>query len=443
MTTDISGRFNYERLLRFALPSVIMLIVISAYSIVDGLFVSNYVGKDAFAAVNLIYPAIMMFSCVGFMFGSGGSALVAKTMGEGDREKAVRLFSLIVFAALFLGLLISGAAYFLIPGLAKFMGAEGDVFEYAVLYGRILLLSLPAFILQRVFENFLVTAGKPSLGLYITIFSGVINIVLDALFIIVFPWGVAGAAFATVISQLAGGILPFLYFLCKNPTPLRIVRPVFDKGALIKTCTNGSSELMSNISTSFVGMVYNYQLMIYAGVNGVASFGVIMYTAFLFEAVFIGYSMGTAPIISYNYGARRHDELKSLFKKSLILISSAGFVLTALSFIAAPLLAGIFVSYDKELYDLTVRGFRIFSLSFLFSGFSFYGSAFFTALNNGIISAVISLFQSVIFEVIAVFTLPLFFDTDGIWASVGVARLAAFLMTCAFWYAFRKEYHYA
>ena len=433
MHIDISSRFNYKSLFRFVLPSVVMMIFISTYTMVDGFFVSNYVGKTAFTAVNLIFPAIMVFACVGFMFGSGGSALVAKTMGEGQMEKANRLFSLIVLSALAGGILLSALGYFLMPFLAASMGASGEVLACSVFYGRTLLLSLPMFVLQRVFQSFMVTAGKPSLGLHTTILSGVMNIGLDALFILVFKWGLLGAGLATVLCEYAGGLFPLIYFLKRNTSSLQLVKPEWDGTALWKVCTNGSSELLTNISMSFVSMLYNYQLISIAGTDGVAAFGVIMYVAFFFEAIFIGYSMGTAPIVSYNYGARRDDELQSIFRKSL----------TISAYFAAPMLANIFVGYDETLATLTVRGFRFFSFSFLLNGFCMYGSAFFTALNNGFISSVISLLQSVVFQIIAVIALPLWLGTDGIWLSVSIAKLLAFFVTVSFWISCRKEYHYA
>ena len=416
MSIDISSRFNYERLFRFVLPSVVMMIFISTYTMVDGYFFSNYVGKTAFTAVNLIFPAIMVFACVGFMFGSGGSALVAKTMGEGQTEKANRLFSLIVLSAFAGGILLSALGYFLMPFL---------------------------FVLQRVFQSFMVTAGKPSLGLHMTILSGVMNIGLDALFILIFKWGLLGAGLATVLCEYAGGLFPLIYFLKRNTSSLQLVKPEWDGTALWKVCTNGSSELLTNISMSFVSMLYNYQLISIAGTDGVAAFGVIMYVAFFFEAIFIGYSMGTAPIVSYNYGARRDDELQSIFRKSLTVIACAGLFLTTSAYFAAPMLANIFVGYDETLATLTVRGFRFFSFSFLLNGFCMYGSAFFTALNNGFISSVISLLQSVVFQIIAVIALPLWLGTDGIWLSVSIAKLLACFVTVSFWIACCKEYHYA
>lgn len=439
---DISSHFTYPRLFRFVLPSILMMISVSAYSIVDGLFVSNYTGKLPFAAVNLIFPALMIFSSIGFMVGAGGSALVAKYMGEGKPDRANGIFSLLVCASGAAGLVISMAAWFLMPLLARLMGAEGELLRQSVLYGRILLLSLAPFILQRVFETFLVTAGKPGLGLGITLLSGGINILGDWLFIVQFHGGIVGAGLATVLSEYTGCLLPLIYFLCKNTSSLSLTRPLWDMGALRKTITNGASEFFNTISMSLVSMLYNYQLMRLAGENGVAAFGVIMYVSFMFEAIFIGYSMGTAPIISYNYGARRHEELKRLFKKSLLLVSLGGIIMSVTAVVLSPRLASIFVAYDPVLYDLTVRGFCLYSLSFLISGFPIYGSAFFTALNNGLISSIISILQSVVFEVAAVLILPLFLYTDGIWLSVTVAKVLALLLTLWFWAAFHKEYQY-
>ena len=442
MSIDISSRFNYERLFRFVLPSVVMMIFISTYTMVDGFFVSNYVGKTAFTAVNLIFPAIMVFACVGFMFGSGGSALVAKTMGEGQMEKANRLFSLIVLSALAGGILLFALGYFLMPFLAAAMGASGEVLACSVFYGRTLLLSLPMFVLQRVFQSFMVTAGKPSLGLRMTILSGVTNIGLDALFILVFKWGLLGAGLATVFCEYAGGLFPLIYFLKRNTSSLQLVKPEWDGSALWKVCTNGSSELLTNISMSFVSMLYNYQLISIAGTDGVAAFGVIMYVAFFFEAIYIGYSMGTAPIVSYNYGARRDDELRSIFRKSLTVIAGAGLFLATSAYLAAPVLANIFVGYDETLATLTVRGFRFFSFSFLLNGFCMYGSAFFTALNNGTVSAAISFLRTLLFQVVSILTLPLIIGVDGIWLAVVAAEAMALVCTGGFVVRGRKRYGY-
>ena len=443
MGIRLSDHFTYKKLLRFVLPSIAMMVFISVYGVVDGFFVSNFAGKTSFAAINLVMPFVMLLGGIGFMVGTGGTALVSKVLGEGDREKANRYFSMMVFLTLLLGVLLTAVGIAAMEPVARFLGATDAMIADSVLYGRIVVGFTTAFMLQNVFQSFLIAAEKPKLGLLATIAAGLTNILLDALFFGGFGWGVAGAAIATGISQCVGGLLPLFYFLRPNDSLLRLVRTKPELAPLVKACTNGSSELLTNISMSFVSMLYNYQLITIAGTDEVAAFGVIMYVAFFFEAIFIGYSMGTAPIVSYNYGARRDDELRSIFRKSLTVIAGAGLFLTTSAYFAASVLADIFVGYDETLATLTVRGFRFFSFSFLLNGFCMYGSAFFTALNNGFISSVISLLQSVVFQIIAVIVLPLWLGTDGIWLSVSIAKLLAFFVTVSFWISCRKEYHYA
>ena len=393
MTIQLSDHFTYKKLLRFTFPSIIMMIFTSIYGVVDGVFVSNFVGKTPFAAVNFIMPFLMILGAVGFMFGTGGSALIAKTMGENKLKKANELFSLFVYVSFVLGIVIAGFSFFLIRPIAQLMGAKGILLDQCVLYGRIVILAVPGFILQMEFQSFFITAEKPNLGLYVTIISGVANMILDALFMAVFHWGLAGAAAATALSQTLGGVIPLLYFSRKNTSLLRLCKTRFDGKALWKACINGSSELMSNMSMSLVSMLYNIQLIKYAGENGVAAYGVLMYVNMIFLAIFIGYSIGTAPVISYHYGAQNHSELKSLLKKSFRILILASLSMLALSELLARPLSQIFVSYDADLLDLTVRGFGIYSFSFLFAGINIFASSFFTALNNGLISALISFLQ--------------------------------------------------
>ena len=419
-----------------------MMIFTSIYGVVDGFFVSNFVGKTSFAAVNFIMPFLMILGAFGFMFGTGGSALVARTMGEGKKEKANRIFSMLTYISAALGVLIALLGILLIRPIAAALGATGAMLEDCVLYGRIILAALPAFMLQQEFQSFFVAAEKPQLGLAVTVAAGVANMVLDLLFIAVFKMGVAGAALATAISQGVGGIVPFVYFLFPNRSLLRLCRPAFDGRALLKACTNGSSELMSNISMSLVGMLYNAQLIRYAGENGVAAYGVLMYVCMIFIAVFIGYSIGTAPVISYHYGADNYTELKSLLKKSLILISLFSLVMCLLGEVLAKPLSLLFVGYDAELLAITLRGFLIFSLSFLFSGLAIYGSGFFTALNNGLVSALISFLRTLVFQVAAILILPLLWQTDGIWISIVVAEMMAAAVTAFFLLLMRRRYHY-
>lgn len=442
MKIQLSDHFTYKRLLRFALPSVIMMIFTSIYGVVDGFFISNFVGKTPFAAVNFIMPFLMILGSLGFMFGTGGSALVAVTIGQGNRERANRLFSLLVYVSLLCGVFIAVLGIVFVRPIAGLLGAEGEMLDNCVLYGRIILTAIPAFMLQMEFQSFFVTAEKPQLGLGVTVASGVTNMVLDALFVAVFHWGIAGAAAATAISQAVGGVIPLIYFLRPNKSLLRLTKTKFDGGALLKACTNGSSELMSNISMSLVSMLYNVQLMKYTGEDGVAAYGVLMYVSMIFMAAFIGYSIGTAPVVSYHYGAGNHQELHGLLKQSLVIIGVFSVGMLIMGECLARPLSQIFVSYDKPLLELTLRGFAIYSFSFLFSGVAIYGSSFFTALNNGLVSALISFLRTLVFQIAAVLIFPLIWGVDGIWFSIVAAELLAAVVTALFLVGMRKKYHY-
>lgn len=424
------------------MPSIIMMIFSSVYGVVDGFFVSNFVGKTPFAAVNFIMPVLMILGSVGFMFGTGGSALVAKTLGEGKRERANRLFSMLVYATAITGVVIGILGMIFLRPIASLLGAEGDMLENCIAYGRIILMAMPALMLQYEFQSFFVTAEKPKLGLAVTVAAGVTNIALDAILVAVFRLGITGTAAATAMSQLVGGVVPIIYFARKNTSLLRLTKTNYDGKAMTKTCTNGSSELMADISMSLVGILYNMQLIKYAGQNGVAAYGVLMYVNFIFLAAFIGYSVGAAPVVGYHYGAGSHAELKSLLRKSIVLIS--GFALAML--IAAELLAyplsKLFVGYDAELFTLTLGAFRTFSFSFLFAGFAIGGSSFFTALNDGPTSAVISFLRTIVFQISAVLLLPILFGIDGIWYSITVAELIAAAIAAAFVIAKRGKYGY-
>ncbi len=442
MNIQLSDHFSYRKLMRFTFPSILMLIFTSIYGVVDGFFVSNYVGKTPFAALNFIMPFLMILGAVGFMFGTGGGALIAKTMGEGKQEEASQIFSLFIYVTAILGVVLAVLGILFIGPIAAALGAEGELLRLCIVYGRVCLLALPALMLQYEFQSFFSTAEKPQMGLNITILAGVTNIVLDALFIAVLNGGLVAAAAATVCGQLVGGIIPVFYFARKNPSPLRLTRTAFDKSALWKACTNGSSELMSNISMSVVSMLYNAQLMKYAGENGVAAYGVLMYVNLIFLAAFIGYSVGAAPIISYHFGAGHRSELSSLLKKSLRIIFFFSVSMLALSQILAKPLSHIFVGYDPSLLTLTLRGFQIFSFSFLFAGAAIFGSAFFTALNNGLVSALISFLRTLLFQVAAVLIFPLIWQIDGIWMSVAAAEFLAAAVTALFILAMRKKYQY-
>lgn len=444
MTIQLSDHFTYGKLIRFTSSSIAMMIFTSIYSVVDGLFVSNYVGKTAFSAVNLMMPIFMIIATVGFMFGTGGTAIVANTLGAGEKEKANRYFSLFVYVAFALGVLFAILGFAFIRPLATLIGAKGQLLEYCVDYGRIILTALPFFVLQLLFQSFFVAAERPHLGLLVTGIAGVTNMVLDAVLVILLPleYKLAGAAVATAFSQFLGGVIPLVYFFRKNTSTLRLGKTSFDGKAIVKACTNGSSEFMSNVSMNIVGMLYNIQLLHYAGENGVAAYGVMMYVGMIFSAAFIGYSIGSAPIISYHDGAKNYGELKSIFKKSLRLLLVSGFIMLLAAQLMAVPLAQIFVGYDQQLVNLTVSGFRVFALAFPFMGFAIFGSGFFTALNDGLTSALISFLRTLVFQAGAVLLLPLIFGIDGIWLSIVVAEVMAVVFTAIFFITKQKKYQY-
>lgn len=442
MHIQLSDHFNYSKLLRFSFPSIIMLVFTSVYGVVDGFFVSNFVGKTPFTAVNFIMPFLMILGSLGFMFGTGGGALIAKTMGEGKREKANQMFSLIIYTSAISGVVVAVLGIIFIRPLAAALGAQGQLLEDSVVYGRIILLAIPAYILQYEFQCLFATAEKPAIGLWVTIGAGLTNMILDALFVAGFSWGLEGAALATSLSQCVGGIVPLIYFARPNQSLLRLGRTKFDRGTLVKTCLNGSSELMSNISMSIVSMLYNIQLLKYAGEDGVAAYGVLMYVSLIFQAVFLGYSMGTAPIIGYHYGAGNHGELKGLLRRSSVLIGIFAAAMFVAAFVLAKPLAFIFVGYDEGLLNLTIHAFSIFSFSFLFSGYAIFGSFFFTALGDGVTSAAISFLRTLVFQIAAVLILPLLFKVDGIWISIVVSEVMAVVVTICFLRLKQKKYRY-
>ena len=437
---QMNQHYTYGKLLRCTFPSMVMMVFTSIYGEVDGLFLSNFAGKTAFAAVNFILPFLMVLGGIGFMFGSGGSALVAKTLGEGREDKANQIFSCLMGTSLLTGALLAAAGYLLLRPVAVWLGAEGQLLEDSLIYGRIYLLGVPISVIQNEFENLYVTAGKPKLGLFSTVAAGLTNIILDAVFVGAFSWGLRGAAAATVLSQCIGGLFPLIYFSRKNSSLLRITPSRFDGKSMLKICTNGSSELLNNISMSIVSMVYNAQLLKYAGNDGLSSYGVLMYVNFLFISIFIGYTVGVSPIVSFHYGADNKKEIRSLLKKSYVLIGIASVLMFAISELMANPVARLFVGYDQGLLEMTLRGFFLYSFCFLFAGFAIFGSSFFTALNNGLISAVISFLRTVVFEISFVLIFPLFWELDGIWLSVVAAELLAALIGVFFVILKRKTY---
>ncbi len=442
MEIKLSNSFSYGRLFRFAMPSVIMMVFSSIYGVIDGLFVSNFVGKTEFAAINLLMPVFMIVGAFGFMIGAGGTAVVSKTLGEGDSTLAKRYFSLFVYVTAAAGAVMSAFGIIFLRPLSLLLGAEGAMLDACVRYGRIVLAAMPFFMLQNLFQSFMIVAERPKLGLAVTVAAGVANMALDALLILVIPLGLEGAALATSISQMVGGIVPVVYFARKNSSQLSLIKTKFYGKALLRATANGSSELMSNVSSSIVTMIYNFQLMRFAGEDGVAANGVIMYVAFIFIAMFLGFSVGTAPIIGYHYGARNTDELGSLLRKGATVMLVGGLTMTLVSILLARPLSMIFAGYDPVLLEMTVNGLKIHSTCFVFAGLGIFGSSYFTALNNGLISAVISFTRTLVFQVGALLLLPVFLELNGIWLATPVSEVLSLMLTVILFIANRKKYKY-
>ena len=443
MNIQLSEHFTYKKLIKFTIPTIIMMIFTSIYGVVDGIFVSNFVGSSSFAAVNLIMPALMILGTIGFMIGTGGSALVSKTIGEGDKKKANEYFSMLIYLIVIVGAILSIIWVVLVEPMAKLLGADETILADCIVYGRTLIIFLVPFALQNCFQSFLIVAEKPTFGLIISVIAGVCNMTLDFLLMYVFKMGIFGAALATGISQTLGCIVPIVYFICKNNSPLRLTKAKFDGKAILQTCANGSSEMLTNVSMSLVNMLFNMQLMKYAGADGVVAYGIIMYVGFIFIGTYLGYSIGTAPIIGYHYGAKNYDELKGLLKKSFKLIGVTSAVMTVLAQILSGVLASIFVSYDAALLEMTTNAIRLFALSYLISGFNIFSSSFFTALNNGAVSAAISFLRTMVFQVAMIFILPLIWGLNGIWLAVVFAEVLSLMVSIIFLIKNRKKYQYA
>lgn len=442
MKIQLSDHFTYKKLIKFTLPTIIMMIFSSIYGVVDGIFISNVVGNDAFAAVNLIWPAIMIFASLGYMFGTGGSALVSKVLGEGDKKKANKYFSMIMYIEIIVGIILSVIGIIFIEPLARLLGATEELMPYCVIYGRIILIGLTAFLVQDSIQSFVIVAEKPKFGLYISIVCGVCNMLLDYVLMYVFKMGIHGAALATVISQFIGAGVPLIYFARENNSLLRFTKVKFELKPIIKSCTNGSSEMVSCLSRSLVDVLYNFQLMKYAGPDGVSSYGIIMYVGFIFIGVYLGYSIGTAPIIGYNYGAQNEKELKNVLKRSIKILGISAIVLTGLAEILAKPLANIFVSYDKELLEMTINAIRLYSISYVISWINIYASSFFTALNNGLASAIISFLRTFIFQIAMIYILPVFWGLDGIWLAVVLAELLSLIASIGIFIKNKDKYRY-
>lgn len=441
MTQDMNRHFSLSALLKFTFPTICMMIFTSLYTVVDGFFVSNYVGKTALAAVNLVWPIIMILATIGLMTGTGGSALVAKTRGEGDDARANRYFSMLIFFTIAVALVLGAIGQAIMVPAIQLFGAEGDLLTSSITYGRWVMAALPFFALQFAFQVLFSTAGKPNYGFYVIVAAGLTNVILDWLFICVCGWGVSGAAIATGLGQVVGGLVPLIYFVRRNNSSfLRLTWAKPEWKPIGKACLNGSSELVSNIAMSLVSMLYNYQLMAYIGEDGVAAYSVIGYTAMIFSSILMGYALGSSPLMSFQYGARNQIEMRSILLKSLGLVGVGSVIMfLAAQWLAAPLSA-IFVSYDSELLEFTVQAYKLYALAFLIMGIPIYLSALFTSLNNGVVSAIIAFMRTLVFECGAVILLPMIWGIDGIWLSVSVGELAASILAIGFLVALRKKY---
>ena len=442
MKIQLSDHFSYSKLIKFTLPTIAMMIFTSIYGVVDGVFVSNCVGSDAFAAVNLIMPIIMILGSVGFMIGTGGSAIVSKTLGEGKKEKANEYFSMLVYLCVVSGVILSVIGIIFTGPIAVLLGAKGSIAKDCVTYGRTVFFMLTGLFLQNAFQSFLVVAEKPKLGLFVTLLAGFTNMFLDFLFVYVLRFGVFGAALATGISQFVGSVIPIIYFAGGKNNVLKLTKCRLNKDIIIKTCINGSSEMVTNMSMSLVNILYNMQLMKYIGTNGVVAYGIIMYVGFIFVGTYMGYAVGSAPVISYHYGAGNKDELKNLFKRSLTIIIVSSVVMTLIAEIIAGYLAGIFVSYDNNLLELTTEAIRIYAVSYLISGVNIFASSFFTALNNGVVSAVISFMRMFVFQIVMILLLPVVLGISGIWTAVIAAEVLSVVISVMFLVKNRKKYSY-
>lgn len=439
----LDSHFTYKKLFKFVASPIMMMVFTSIYGVIDGLFVSNFAGKTAFAAINAIMPLTMILGGIGFMIGTGGTAIVSQTLGAGEKEKANNYFSFLVYATIVIGVTVSAITIIILPHITHLFSIDEQMLPYALKYARIVISFTPTFMLQSLFHSFFITAEKPMHGFVVTVIAGLTNIALDALFVVGFKMGVGGAALATGLSQAVGAGLPIIYFTSKkNDSLLRLSKGTFDFKVLLKTITNGSSELVNNISSSVVSIVFNSQLFALAGQNGISAYGVMMYVNFIYIAIFIGYAIGTAPIIGFNYGAQNDLELKNIFKKSLVLMGILGVIMSLLAFVLSTPISKIFVGYDEELCNMTAQAFKLFCFSFIFTGFGIFGSSMFTALGNGLISAVISFLRTLVFQIACVMILPKFWGINGVWLSMLIAEILSSMITVTFWIIKRKKYKY-
>lgn len=419
------------------------MVFMSLYTMVDGVFVSRFAGTAALSAVNIVYPMVSVVVAVGVMLATGGSAIIAKRMGEGKPEQARQNFSYLILAGVLIAVGMAALALVFLKPLLHLLGARGALFELCYAYALPLVFFIPSGILQMLFQTLLVTAGRPMLGLTVTVLGGVANIVLDYLFIVPLQMGIAGAAIATGIGFSIPAVFGLLYFALRRSGPLCFVRPKGGGKMLLRCCANGSSEMVTNMSTAVTTFLFNLLMMRYAGEDGVASITIVLYTQYLMTAVYMGYATGTAPVFSFHHGSRNGEQLRRLFRISMGFIALCSVATFALALVFAKQVVVIFTPAGSPVFEMALYGFRLFSGSFLFAGVGIFASAMFTAFSDGKVSAAISFLRTFAFIVLALLLLPLAMGLDGVWLAVPLAEVLGFGVSLFFLYRKKKRYCYA
>ena len=442
MKNSLEKDFNFIGLLRFTLPTVVMMIFTATYTIVDGFFVSRFIGTDALSSVNIAFPLFNAALAIGVMIGAGGSALIAKKMGEGKAQEAKENFTLLIVSCFVIGAILMAAAGLNMEPLMRFLGADDKLLPGCMTYGYLLLPFAIPTLLQMAFQYWFVTAGKAELGLKLTVAAGIANMVLDYVFIVLFDWGVAGAAIATGSGILIPSMFGLVFFARNKSGTLHLVKPRWDGQVLVKSCTNGASEMVTELSNAITTFLYNIVMMRLAGSDGVASMTIVLYLDFLLKSALLGFAMGVGPVFSYNYGSQEHDKLKKFFKYSIKFVSITSVCLFTFAYVFAPQLSGIFAEEGTMVYELAVKGFKLYCFGFLFTGVSIFSSALFTAFSNGAVSATISFFRTFLFIVVGLLTLPNIIGITGAWISGPIGECVAMLVSVGFLVVFRKKYKY-
>lgn len=441
MTNSIAQKFNVFTLLKFAFPTMVMMVFMSLYTIVDGIFVSRLVGSNALSAVNIVYPVISLLIACGIMLSTGGSAIVARQMGEKREQEARENFSMLAVVSVLTGIVILVLGLMFLEPICRILGGTPVLLEDCKIYLGVLLGFGPLTMLQMLFQTFFVTAGKPGLGLGLTLTGGVVNMVLDYVFMGPMQMGVLGAALATGLGQAIMAVAGVVYFL-KVKGNLYFVKPVFRGNILLQSCGNGSSEMVSNLSTAVVTFLFNITMLKLAGEDGVAAITIVLYGQFLFTALYLGFSMGVAPVVSFNYGNQNHAQLKRIYKICIGFILGSSVFILGIALLFSEPIVGIFTGEENHTYELAVEGFFQFSFNYLFAGINIFASALFTSLSNGKISAIISFCRTFVFITVSIVLLPRVMGITGVWLSVPLAELVTLFISITYLKGQKEVYHY-